>query len=133
MSLASFFSPLIVSVPFSTVMSMSSRDMSGSSAFSTSSLSPDWKMSTGGTHVLAAANPKSRNGSQRTMVMMALLYFSLLRLRVVRVDHFGILHVRTLRTFRTLRTLRTLVELFRHRMRRALQICGRSLVGRHVV
>src|SRR4051812_1098181 len=52
------------------LMSMSSRDMSGSSAFSTSSCSPVWKMSTGGIQLLGAVNPKSRNGSQRTIVIL---------------------------------------------------------------
>src|SRR4051812_39745694 len=105
-------------------------------------------MSTGGIQVLLGdVKPKSRNGSQRTIAMICLLFWLraescrltalsfqtvLLGLRVLRVDHFSILHVRsfsasrtsrTLRTFRTLRTL-SLVKLLRHRVRRALQIVG---------
>src|SRR6478672_10724757 len=111
-------------------------------------------MSTGGIHVvLGAEKPKSRNGSQRTIAMIHSLLYGrerlaepslsrqvyLLRLRVFRVDHFRILHVRivvrTLRTLSTLRTLRTLsgVKLFRHRVRQALQLLGPLLDRRDIL
>src|SRR5882762_4101684 len=141
------------------LMSMSSRDMSGSSAFSTSSCSSDWKMSTGGIQVLfGAVNPKSRNGSQRTMVMMSSMSLvgrvrrvgrttfyppylpyrpvCLLRLRVICVDHFCVLHVR-IRSRRRgpgARRLRgLLIELLRNRVRGALQLVGRLPDGGQVV
>src|SRR4029077_6645455 len=77
-----------VSTKFSTVTSMSSRVMSGSSALSTSSCSPVWNTSTGGTHVAPALKPKSRNGSQRTIVISNLLKTSqLLSYRTAQLRH----------------------------------------------
>src|SRR6476646_3112796 len=78
------------------LMPMSSRDIAGSSAFSTSSCSPVWKMSTGGIQVLGAVKPKTRNGSQRTIVMAVLLYLSgpgLPGLCVLPVNDFRVLDV----------------------------------------
>src|SRR5262245_39396548 len=61
---------------------------------------------------------------------MAVSFILLAGLRVLRVDHFGILHVSTLCT---LRTLSTLVELLRDDMRRTLQLVDRLLDDREIV
>src|SRR5919197_4270284 len=99
-------------------------------------------MSTGGIHVFGEVNPKSRNGSQRTMVMTTLLTLKggrargqpfradlgrpaslLTRLCVFGVDDLCVFHVRTARAVRGLaalrsgRAVRRLVEMFRHRVR----------------
>src|SRR4051812_20187755 len=105
-------------------MSMSSRVMSGSSALSTSSWSPVWKMSTGGTHAgEPVLKPKSRNGSQRTMVMTLSLVNGVC---VFRVDDLGVLHIRIRQTIgRGVRGVSGAgllrVQRLRNRVRRVLQ------------
>src|SRR5256885_16925436 len=109
-------------------------------------------MSTGGIHVvLGAVNPKSRNGSHRTIAITTssmdsesdragrAAYLShlprvLFGLRVLGVDHFRVLHIRsTAGRFRRGLLGRWLVKLLRHRVRHVLELLGRLPDRRQVL